>query len=74
MKKKARCLIEKWIDVDCYTCKHYCEVMSKRSPYYPYMGIPSCRLGSKDREICVKAGFERWDPIYVHSVLEVVER
>lgn len=52
MTKKARCLVEKWIDVACYTCKHYYEKMSPRSPYYPYMGVPSCRLGSEQRDLC----------------------
>ena len=73
MTKKARCLVEMWVDVACYTCKHYYEKISKRSPYYPYMGVPSCRLGDDVRESCYDSG-ERWEPVNAHSVLEVVER
>lgn len=74
MTKKALCLVERWIDVACYTCEHYYEKMSKKSHYYPYMGIPSCRLGNKEGELCEKAGYDKWSPFGVHSVLEVVRR
>lgn len=72
--KKALCLVKQWIDVACYTCEHYYERMSERSHYYPYMGVPSCRLGSEQRELCHTADFEKWSPVGVHSVLGVVER
>ena len=74
MTKKARCLVERWVDVACYTCKHYYERMSKKSPYYPYVGVPSCRLGYEQRDLCHYTDFGSWSPRDVHSVLEVVER
>lgn len=74
MTKKALCLVERWIDVACYTCKHYYEKISKRSPYYPYMGIEACRLGDDVRDSCYESGFEKWTPADAHSVLEVVKR
>lgn len=73
MTKQALCLVEKWVIISCYTCKHYFEKMSPRSPYYPYMGVPACRLGDDVRESCYDSG-ERWEPDNVHSVLEVMER
>ena len=73
MKKKALCLVEQWMDVACFTCEHYYERISKKSHYYPYMGIPSCRLGEEAGKICHNAGYDKWTPFGGRSVLEVVE-